>query len=49
MNRLKKEESKKRHEARRGLSPEQVRLLDIKEEQNAVIEKLARKIHVTVE
>ena len=45
MNRYKKEEEKRRREAREGLNPEQIRQLDIEDEQNAAIEKLARKIH----
>lgn len=45
MNRYKKEEEKKRREAREDITPEQVRQLDIEDKQNAAIEKLAREIH----
>jgi hypothetical protein len=45
VNRYKKEEEKKRREAREDLTPEQVRQLDIEDKQNAAIEKLAREIH----
>lgn len=45
MNRFKKEEMKRRQEERKGLTPEQIKALDLQEIESAVIEKLARKIH----
>ena len=46
MNRFKKEEMKRRQEQRKGLTPEQIKTLDLQEFESAVIEKLARKIHI---
>ena len=45
MNRFKKEEKRKRYEARKGLTPEQVVLVTKEEEKNRSIEELARNIH----
>lgn len=45
MNRFKKEERKRRHEQRKGLTPEQVKALDLPKIENALIQKLARQIH----
>ena len=46
MNRFKKEEKRKRDEARKGRSPEEVEILDNKEEEENEIRELARKIHI---
>jgi hypothetical protein len=46
MNRFKKEEKRRRDEARKGLSAEQIEILDRKEEEDNKISELARKIHV---
>ena len=46
MNRVKKEEIRKHKEARQGLTPEQVQVLDAQDIENALIEALARKMHV---
>lgn len=45
MNRIKKEEIRKYKEARRGLTPEEIRALDAREEEDRLIEKLARVRH----
>ena len=45
MNRFKKEEMKRRKEERKGLTPEQIKTLDLQEIESAVLQKLARKIH----
>ena len=46
MNRFKKEAKRKHDEARKGLSPEQIEVLDKKEAEQEKIEELARKIHI---
>ena len=46
MNRFKKEEKRKRDEARKGLSAKEIEILDKKEEEDNKINELARKIHV---
>lgn len=46
MNRVKKEEIRKHKETRQGLTPEQVQVLDAQDIENALIEALARKMHV---
>ena len=45
MNRFKKEEKIKYDEARKGLSKEQIDILDQKDKLDVKIDKLARKIH----
>ncbi len=46
MNRVKKEEKRKYDEARKGLSGDQIAVLDLEDLIKAKVEKLARKIHV---
>ena len=46
MNRFKKEEKRKRDEAREGLSAKEIEILDRKEAELKKIEKLARQIHI---
>jgi hypothetical protein len=46
MNRFKKEAKKKHDEARVGLSPEEIEILDQKEAELNKIEDLAHKIHI---
>jgi hypothetical protein len=46
MNRFKKEQKRKRDEARKGLSPEKIEILDKKEAKLNEIRELARKIHI---
>lgn len=45
MNRYKKEEKRKRDEARKGLTDDEVLAIDLEDEINNKIEKLARSIH----
>jgi hypothetical protein len=45
MNRAKKEEARKRAEARKGLSPEEVEILDAADAIEEKVEELAREIH----
>jgi len=45
MNREKKEEKRKYHEARRGLSADEILALDLEDEINKKIENLARILH----
>lgn len=45
MNRAKKEEKRKRDEARKGLTEDEVLAIDLEDEINKKIEKLARSIH----
>lgn len=45
MNRFKKEEKRKQEEARKGLSLEQIKALDIQDLKNEAIGRLAREIH----
>ena len=46
MNRWKKEELRKRQEARKGLSPEQIAKLDAEEEREGRIQKQAKEFHI---
>jgi hypothetical protein len=46
MNRFKREAKRKHDEARKGLSPEEIDILDKKEAELNKIEELARKIHI---
>lgn len=46
MNKVKKEEFKRRHELRRGLSPDQISALDVSDFKSAMVGRLARNIHV---
>ena len=46
MNRFKKEAIRKHDEARAGLSPEEIEILDKKEAELNKISELARKIHI---
>ena len=46
MNRFKKEEKRKRDEARKGLSAKEIENLDKKEDEEKKISELARKIHI---
>jgi hypothetical protein len=46
MNRFKREAKRKRDESRKGLSPEEIEILDKKESELNKIEKLAHKIHI---
>ena len=46
MNRFKKEAQRKRDEARKGLSPKEIEILDKKEEEDNKISELARNIHI---
>ena len=46
MNRFKKEEKRKRDEARKGLSAKEIEILDKKDEEDNKIIELARKIHI---
>ena len=46
MNRFKRESKRKRDEARKGLSPEEIEILDKKESELNKIKKLAHKIHI---
>lgn len=46
MNRVKKEEKRKHDEARKGLSEDQIAVLDLEDLIKAKIERLAQKIHV---
>ena len=46
MNRWKKEHKRKRNEARKGLSPEQIEIMDKKDAELNKIRELARKIHI---
>ena len=45
MNRYKKEEIRKRMETRKGLTPEEIKTLNVEEAENKAVEELARKIH----
>jgi len=45
MNRFKKEELKKRMEARKGLTPDEIKTLDVEEAEDKAVEELTRKIH----
>ena len=47
MNRVKKEEIKKHQQARAGLTPEQVKELDAQEAEYNLIDKIARRRHLT--
>lgn len=46
MNRFKKEEARKRREAREGLSDLEIKHLDADEQRERLITELARKIHI---
>lgn len=46
MNRIKKEEIRKHKEARKGLTAEEIQALDAREEEDRLIEKLARARHL---
>ena len=46
MNRFKKEEKRKRDEARKGLSQKDIEILDKKEEEHNKISELTRNIHI---
>jgi len=45
MNRAKKEEMRKHREARQGLTPEEIKALDVQDAENNMVENLTRKIH----